>query len=59
MPRDATIEEIEQAYMAGWKLGVKACYLPRWLQAHAALDYQRGSAATAVGTKADTPTSAR
>src|SRR4030095_8887775 len=29
MPRDATIEEIEQAYMAGWKLGVKAIAIYR------------------------------
>jgi ribonucleoside-diphosphate reductase alpha chain len=29
MPRDTTVEEIEQAYMAGWKLGVKALAIYR------------------------------
>ena len=29
MPHDATIAEIEQAYMAGWKLGVKALAIYR------------------------------
>jgi ribonucleoside-diphosphate reductase alpha chain len=29
MPREATVEEIEQAYLAGWKLGVKALAIYR------------------------------
>jgi ribonucleoside-diphosphate reductase alpha chain len=29
MPRDTTVEEIEQAYLAGWKLGVKALAIYR------------------------------
>jgi ribonucleoside-diphosphate reductase alpha chain len=29
MPREATVEEIAQAYMAGWKLGVKALAIYR------------------------------
>ncbi len=29
MPKDATVEEIEQAYIAGWKLGVKALAIYR------------------------------
>jgi ribonucleoside-diphosphate reductase alpha chain len=29
MPRDATVEEIAQAYMSGWKLGVKALAIYR------------------------------
>jgi ribonucleoside-diphosphate reductase alpha chain len=29
MPKDASVEDIEQAYMAGWKLGVKALAIYR------------------------------
>ena len=29
LPREATVEDIEQAYMAGWKLGVKALAIYR------------------------------
>jgi ribonucleoside-diphosphate reductase alpha chain len=52
MPRDATIDEIEQAYMAGWKLGVKALAIYRdGCKRTQPLTTSAGSAATAAVPK--------
>ena len=40
VPKDATVEDIEQAYIDAWRIGAKAVVdLPRRLQAHAAAQH--------------------
>ena len=48
VPKDATVEEIEQAYLESWRLGAKAIVdLPRRQQAHAAAQHVEGQDADA------------
>ena len=43
MPKDATVEDIEQAYIESWRLGAEGGRdLPRRLQAHAAAQHLEG-----------------
>jgi ribonucleoside-diphosphate reductase alpha chain len=52
MPRDATIAEIEQAFLAGWKLGVKALAIYRdGCKRTQPLTTSAGSAVTAAAPK--------
>jgi ribonucleoside-diphosphate reductase alpha chain len=56
LPNEVTVEEIEKAYIEGWKLGLKGGRdLPRWLQAHATVEHKRYGCQGSEAGRGDTP----